>query len=86
VESPAYKSLTPDDLFELAMRHGLHFNQSTQVGVVFHMISALSEHGRLGLTAVGESPKQAHAIYERTVAAIEEEAKLAGKNQPLPEP
>lgn len=86
VESPAYKSLTPDDLFELAMRHGLHFNQSTQVGVVFHMISAISEHGRLGLTAVGESPKQAYAIYERTVAAIEEEAKLAGKNQPLPEP
>ena len=79
VESPEYKSLTPDDLFDLAVRKGLHFNQSTQIGVVFHMISAISEHGRLGLTAVGESHKQAHAIYERTVAAITEEAELARK-------
>jgi hypothetical protein len=28
-------SLTPDDLFEMAIRKGLHFNQSTQLGVVF---------------------------------------------------
>jgi hypothetical protein len=85
VESETYKSLTPDDLFELAVRQGLHFNQSTQMGVVFHMISAISEHGRLGLTAVGDSHKQAYAVYERTVAAIEEEAQIALKRGPLPD-
>ncbi len=85
VESPDYKSLTPDDLFDLAVRQGLHFNQSTQIGVVFHMISAISEHGRLGLTAVGDSHKQAYAIYERTVSAIKEEAALARKDPGLPE-
>ena len=26
VESPAYRGLTPDDLFDLAVRHGLHFD------------------------------------------------------------
>ena len=34
-------------------RHGLHFDQSRQAGVVFHMISSLTEHGRIGMTAVG---------------------------------
>jgi hypothetical protein len=77
VESPAYKSLTPDDLFEIAMKKGLHFNQSTQVGVVFHMISAISEHGRVGLTAVGDSHEQAYQIYARTMNALNEEAENA---------
>ena len=45
-------------------RHGLHFDQSRQTGVVFHMISSLTEHGRIGLTAVGQSPEEAMRIYE----------------------
>ena len=35
---------------------GLHFDQSRQTGVVFHMMSALTELGRVGLTAVGDTP------------------------------
>ena len=84
VESPLYRSLTPDDLFDMVVRRGLHFNQSTQVGVVFHMMSALSEHGRVGLTAVGESHKHAYSIYERTVAALDEEAQEAIRDRELP--
>jgi hypothetical protein len=62
LESDAYRGLTPDDLFDIVVRHGLHFDQSRQVGVVFHMISALPEHGRGGLTAIGESHEQARAV------------------------
>ena len=54
---PAYRALTADDLFDLAVRTGLHFDQSRQTGVVFHMMSALGEYGRTGLTAVEESPR-----------------------------
>jgi len=68
----------------MVVRRGLHFNQSTQVGVVFHMMSALSEHGRVGLTAVGESHKHAYSIYERTVAALDEEAQEAIRDRELP--
>jgi hypothetical protein len=84
VDSPAYKALTPDDLFDLAIRRGLHFNQATQIGVVFHMMSALSEHGRVGLTAVGESHQHAYSIYERTVGALNEEAGEALRDRGLP--
>ena len=77
LESPAYRGLTPDDLFDIVVRHGLHFDQSRQIGVVFHMMSALPEHGRIGLTAIGESHEQADKLYERTVSVLDEEAKAA---------
>jgi hypothetical protein len=73
VESELYRTLTPDDLFDIAVRHGLHFDQSRQTGVVFHMMSALGEHGRTGLTAVAEDPAGANELYERVVSVLDEE-------------
>lgn len=80
VESPLFRGLSPDDLFDIAVRHRLHFDQARQVGVVFHMISALSENGRVGLTAVEESHELAGALYDKVVAALEEEAETARRS------
>jgi hypothetical protein len=74
VESPRYRTLTPDDLFDIVVRHNLHFNQTRQTGVVFHMMSALGELGRTGLTAVGNSHEEARDLYARAVAVLDEEA------------
>jgi hypothetical protein len=74
VESPLYRTLTPDDLFDIVVRHGLHFGQTRQTGVVFHMMSALGELGRMGLTAVGNSHEEAKATYTRAVAVLDQEA------------
>ena len=73
VESPAYRTLTPDDLFDIVVRHNLHFGQTRQTGVVFHMMSALGELGRMGLTAVGNSHEEARATYDRALAVLREE-------------
>jgi len=73
VESRAYRKLTPDDLFDIVVRHDLHFGQTRQTGVVFHMMSALGELGRTGLTAVGNSHEDAKATYERAVAVLDQE-------------
>ena len=77
VENPLYRTLTADDLFDLAVRTGIHFDQSRQTGVVFHMMSALGEHGRTGLTAVAESPDEARTLYGKAVATLDEEAAAA---------
>ena len=74
VESPSYRSLTPDDLFDIVVRRGLHFDQPRQTGVVFHMMSALGEHGRTGLTAVADDPAGADELYDRVVAVLDEES------------
>ena len=73
VESPQYRTLTPDDLFDIVVRHNLHFGQTRQTGVVFHMMSALGELGRMGLTAVGNSHEEAKATYDRAIAVLNAE-------------
>ena len=75
VESHAYRGLTPEDLFDLALRHGLHFDQTRLKGIVFHMMSALPESGRTGLTAVGDSPEEADRLYARFLDVLEKETK-----------
>jgi hypothetical protein len=77
VESPRYRTLTPDDLFDIVVRHELHFNQTRQTGVVFHMMSALGELGRTGLTAVGNSHDEAKAMYARALAVLDQEAQTS---------
>ena len=85
LESPAYRVLEPDDVFDLALHASLHFDHSTQSGVVFHMMTALSRHGQIGLTAVGDSPEDAARLFEETREAFDREAEAASRHGPLPQ-
>jgi hypothetical protein len=76
-DSPLYRVFTPDDLFDIVARHGIHFDQTRQTGVVFHMMSALGQHGRTGLTAVGNSPNEADALFSKAVEILNNEAQTA---------
>ncbi|MFG1931491.1 peptide ligase PGM1-related protein [Mycobacterium sp. NPDC048908] len=76
-EDDRLKALTVRELFDVVVRHGLHFDQARRTGVVFHMISCLTECGRVGLTAVGDSPEDAWRIYEKAQAVVLEEAEQA---------
>jgi hypothetical protein len=79
LESEAYRVLQPDDVFDLAVRERLHFDHTSQTGVVFHMMTALSEHGLIGLTAVGDSREQARALYDKTRELFDREAAAASE-------
>jgi hypothetical protein len=84
LESDLLKGLMPSDLFDIVARHGLHFDHALQSGVVFHMISCLTEHGRVGLTAVGDSPLEAQQRYRAAERILLEEARAAVEERPLP--
>ena len=77
MHSPAYRAFTHNDLFDIVARHGLHFDQSRQKGVVLHMVNGVGEQGSLGLTAVGNTREEAEALYQKTVDVLDAEAKLA---------
>jgi len=77
VESEAYRAFTHEDLFDVAVMNGLHYDPTRETGVVFHMMSALPQCGRVGLTAVADSHADAEALYDRTVAALDAEARRA---------
>ena len=69
-----YKRLTPDDLLDVVVENGLHFHATTQKGVFFHLIGALSEFGKLGMVCVGATPAEAHELYRHTVDVLDREA------------
>jgi hypothetical protein len=83
LESSDMRALAVEDLFDIVARHGLHF-ESRQTGVVFHMISSLTEHGRIGLTAVGQSPDEARRIYQDARQVLFAEAAAAREESGLP--
>lgn len=66
LQSDAYKGLGPADLVDIAVDHELHFHASTERGVVFHLIGALSEFGKLGLVCIGDNWQQARFLYRKT--------------------
>jgi PGM1 C-terminal domain len=76
-ESPLYRVFTPDDLFDIVARHGIHFDPTKQTGVVFHMMSALGELGRVGLTAVGNNAPEAEDLFQRAAGILDQEARQA---------
>jgi len=84
LESDQLRGLALTDLFDIVARHGLHYDQSRQLGIVFHMISCLTEHGRVGLTAVGDSPAEADRRYREAERILLEEARLSRQEPPLP--
>ncbi len=73
LQSSAYKGLSPQDLIDIAMLHGLHFDGASQKGVMFHMIGALSQFGKMGIVCVGASREEAYSFYEKTIAVLDAE-------------
>ena len=78
LESERYRGLLPEDLIDIAVRNGIHFHGATQTGVVFHLIGALSEFGKLGAVCVGKSPEDAEQLYRAMVAILDRECAAPG--------
>jgi len=55
------------------MFHSLHFDGAAQKGVMFHMIGALSQFGKMGIVCIAESREEAYSYYEKTIAVLDAE-------------
>lgn len=73
LESPAYAALTPEDLLDVIGERGLGWNPEVECGLAFHLVSALAVAGRIGVTAIGNSPEQAAGLYASVERALEDE-------------
>jgi hypothetical protein len=72
--NPLYRRLTPEDLVEVTDRHDLHFDPEGQRGVVFNLIGALSEFGKIGVVAIDGDRDTARALFRSTVEVLDTEA------------
>jgi hypothetical protein len=73
LSSEAYRGLLPEDLIDIVTFNRLHYDHGSETGVLFHLMGALSEFGKVGLTAIGNTPQQAEEIYARTVSILDVE-------------
>ncbi len=72
LEVDGLEIMTPQDLLDVAEIQGLHFDQTRQVGSVFHMLSAMPTHGFVGVTSVGNSAEEAQARYNEVEQTLVE--------------
>jgi hypothetical protein len=77
LKSPAYSGLLPEDLLDILADYGIRFDPATETGVLFFMIGALSQFGKLGVVSIGSSQAEADELYERTVAILDKETGAA---------
>ena len=68
---PGYRGILLRDFLSAARTAGLGWDPGAQTGAVFHMLRALEEQGAMGVTAIGDSPEQAHEIHLRAAALLD---------------
>lgn len=65
-----FKGLTPTDLMDIAILNQLHYDGTKEEGVMFHLIGALSQFGKLGIICIASSPARAQYFYEETIRVL----------------
>jgi len=75
LKSDKYKGLTPHDLIDIAMVNDLHYDGTLQEGVMFHLIGALSQFGKLGVICIGSSAERSKMYYDKILAVLDREGK-----------
>ena len=75
MRADSYRGLLVEDLLDIAAVDGLHYQAWSESGVLFHFTGALSEFGKLGITAVGKSPAEGDHWFEQTRQVLDRETK-----------
>jgi hypothetical protein len=73
LQEEAYRGLLPEDLMDIAVCNDVHFHAATERGVVFHLMGALSEFGKLGMVCIGDNLQQARFLYRQAKNVLDRE-------------
>ena len=76
LQSETLRGLLPEDLIEIVTINSLHYSHNSESGVLFHLIGALSQFGKLGMTAIGNTREEVEAIYDKTLRILGHEAAM----------
>lgn len=86
LRSEAYRGLLPEDLIEILTINRLHYSHGSESGVLFHLIGAISEFGKIGVTAIGNTREEVDEIYRRTLSILDRETALGRPMTPMDAP
>jgi hypothetical protein len=70
LKNDKFIGLTPEDLMDIAILNGLHYDGTKEEGVMFHLIGALSQFGKVGIVCIASTIERATYFYEETVRVL----------------
>ena len=80
---PKYVGMGPEDLIDVVVYNELHFHSLLQRGVAYHMIGALSQCGKLGITCIGDTRQETRDLHSSTIEVLNRETTAAGRSDRL---
>jgi hypothetical protein len=75
LQQESYRGILPSDLIDIAVNQRIHFHPATERGVVFHLMGAMSQYGKLGLVCIGDNLQQAQFLYKKTRSVLDQETR-----------
>ena len=73
LQDERFKGLTPIDLMDIAIMNHLHYDGTIEEGVMFHLIGALSQYGKVGVVCIGSTLETAYHYYAETIRVLQAE-------------
>ena len=74
IETEHLERLTPDDVLDVITESGLGWDHASGTGCVPHMVSGVGVAGRIGITAIADSPREAAGRLNAVEAALSDAA------------
>lgn len=71
LKSDRYLGLKPHDVISAIADRGLSFDRKNGTGVLLHLLGAVTDYGKIGMTCVASSRGEADDLYDRAVATID---------------
>jgi hypothetical protein len=78
---PSDRRIALGDFLAATTAAGLVWDPDSETGAVFHLLRSLEEEGRIGVTAIGDSPEQAHELYLGVARLLDRLAATASRRQ-----
>jgi hypothetical protein len=70
LKSPRLVGRRPEQVIDELARRGLAYDPGRRTGGVVHLLGALREHGKMGVTCIADSEEEARHLYREAVGAL----------------
>jgi PGM1 C-terminal domain/ATP-grasp domain len=70
LKSAALVGREPQDVIDKVDRLGLGYDHRRRAGTTMHLLGALREYGKMGVTCIGDTEEEARERYREVVAAL----------------
>eukprot|EP01080_Neovahlkampfia_damariscottae_P004611 gene4611-7993_t len=77
VVDESFINFIPSDVINILENSEHHFNRKTETGSILHLVGAVSEHGKFGVTCIHNSVEESKELFKKVVELFKHESQKA---------